>query len=121
MRNTFSAYSVATDNEKSTVTDIQLKLGNRNVANFHFEFLRDIYLSCSLSFRRYNLFGGPAECFLLRLSVTDVAVHRKNSSGNVRYLRESLTSRIFPFKPDKGRAKKIPEFFRVFATMPELN
>jgi len=121
MGNTFSAYSVASDNEKSTVTDIQLKLGNRNVANFHFEFPRDIYLSCGL-FPRYNLFEGSAECFLFRLSVTDVAVHRKNSSGNVRHLlRESLTSRIFPVKPDKGGAKRDPEFFRVFATMPELN
>lgn len=78
--------SPVTFREKSTVTDTQLKLGNRNVANFHFKFPRDICLPCGLSPGRYNS-GGSAECFLLCLSVTDVAVHRKNSSGNVKHLR----------------------------------
>lgn len=105
--------SPVTFRQKSTVTDAQLKLGNRNVANFYFEFPRDICLPCGLSPGRYNSFGGSAECFLLRLSVTDVAVYRKNSSGNVRHLRSTREKAWRPessrWNETKGERREIPD------------
>jgi len=57
MRKIFGANPVAS-NEKSDVTDTQLKLGNRNVTNFRFEFLwtalPNVFLRLFSSCPRYN-------------------------------------------------------------------